>query len=786
MVTPLTHKLVRDVGRHKAQFIAVVVTIFLGVTLFAASYDSFQNLQASYENTFTEFRFANLTISGGDTTQIGADAQQTAGVESVQLRTVTDVPIRVGDVKMMGRIVGLPVDGQPQVNQIKVLEGSYLDPAHPEGILVEQHMADHFGLQPADTFEVLDTGHWRAVTVAGVISSPEYLWPAKSRQEIFVAPDDFGVIFGAEELVRDLSSAGPNETAVYYANGDPNDALDANLSAMARTLGATEIYTREEQPSNAGLSEDLKGFEEWSVFFPVLFLAAAAMAAYVMISRLVYSQRPQIGVMSANGFTRMQILRHYVGYGIWPGLAGAIPGAIVGVLLARVITTMYTGMLSIPVTLVRFYPATLLIGIMFGLVAAVIAALAPALVASRVRPAEAMRGETQGAKGRPSIAERLIPPIRRTPIMWRLPLRGIERNPRRTAYTILGVVLSLVLILVSWGMIDTVEHLLDRQFVEIQRQDATVHFTTPADTPAIVALQDVDGVARAESQLELPVSLSAGANHYDTVLYVLQADTEMHGFVSTSGEWIDLPAEGILAGKSVQGLLDVGVGDEIDVTIAPLGQTISLSIAGFVDEPLGTVAYMSHAQAEAIAGGPVPATAALIRYAPGTGYTEIRSSLTALDNVAAFEDAKAIYTLAQSFMTLFYAFVGVMLAFGAAMSFALIFNSMSVNIAERRREIATLLAVGMERRSISQLITAENMLVALLGIPLGLVAGYFIAQAAMASFTSDLFSFDLYIKPMTYVWSALAILAVALISQWPGLRAIRNVNIPEIVKERSE
>jgi putative ABC transport system permease protein len=786
VVTPLTHKLVRDVGRHKAQFIAVVVTIFLGVTLFAASYDSFQNLKASYENTFTEFRFANLTISGGDTTQIGADAQQTAGVESVQLRTVTDVPIRVGDVKMLGRMVGLPVDGQPQVNQIKVLEGGYLDPERPEAILVEQHMADHFGLRPGDPFEVLDTGRWRAVTVAGVISSPEYLWPAKSRQEIFVAPDDFGVIFGAEELARDLSSAGPNEAVVYYANGDPSDALDANLSAMARTLGATEIYTRAEQPSNAGLSEDLKGFEEWSVFFPVLFLAAAAMAAYVMISRLVYSQRPQIGVMSANGFTRMQILRHYVGYGIWPGLVGAIPGAIVGVLLARVITTMYAGMLSIPVTLVRFYPATLLTGIMFGLVAAVIAALAPALVASRVRPAEAMRGETQGAKGRPSIVERLIPPIRRTPIMWRLPMRGIERNPRRTAYTILGVVLSLVLILVSWGMIDTVQHLLDRQFVAIQRQDATIHFTTPADTPTIVALQDVDGVARAESQLELPISLAAGANHYDTVLYVLQADTEMHGFVSTSGDWIDLPAEGILVGKSVQGLLDVGVGDEIDVTIAPLGQTISVQIAGFVDEPLGTVAYMSHAQAEAITGGPVPATAALIRYAPGTSYTEIRSNLTALDNVAAFQDAKAIYNLAQSFMTLFYAFVGVMLAFGAAMSFALIFNSMSVNIAERRREIATLLAVGMERRSISQLITAENMLVALLGIPLGLVAGYFVAQAAMASFTSDLFSFDLYVKPMTYVWSALAILAVALISQWPGLRAIRNVNIPEIVKERSE
>ena len=67
MVSPLTRKLGRDAARSKAQFIAVAVTMFLGVTLFAASYDSYQNLQASYSATHTEFRFANLTIGGGDT-----------------------------------------------------------------------------------------------------------------------------------------------------------------------------------------------------------------------------------------------------------------------------------------------------------------------------------------------------------------------------------------------------------------------------------------------------------------------------------------------------------------------------------------------------------------------------------------------------------------------------------------------------------------------------------------------------------------------------------------------
>ncbi len=163
----------------------------------------------------------------------------------------------------------------------------------------------------------------------------------------------------------------------------------------------------------------------------------------------------------------------------------------------------------------------------------------------------------------------------------------------------------------------------------------------------------------------------------------------------------------------------------------------------------------------------------------------LRNTITELPQVAAFEDANVLYEMMQSFMVLFYAFVGVMLVFGAAMAFALIFNAMSVNIAERTREVATLLAVGTDRRSISRYITTENLLVTAMGIPIGLVVGYYAAKTAMASFSSDLFAFDLYVRPTTFVWASLAIMVVALISQVPGLRAIRRISIPKIVKERS-
>jgi putative ABC transport system permease protein len=783
-VRPLSRKLWRDLRRHRAQFLAVTLTVFLGVMVFAASYDSFQNLQTSYDRTAVEFRFANLTAAGGDVATFAAEAAATPGVAAVQERTVADPPLRVADGKLLGRVVGLPADTQPLVNQVKVLRGSYLDPGRTDAVLVEEHLAEHFGLGPGSTLQAYDGRRWLTLNVVGVASSPEYIWPARDRQDLLTSPDNFGVVFAPEVLVRTMAP-GPNQVVLYYQGGVEDPVLSGSLSGRARGLGFTSVYTRADQPSNAALSEDIRGFEEMALFFPVLFIAAASLAAYVMISRLVHAQRPHIGVLRANGFSRAAVLRHYLGYGALPGLAGSVPGAIAGVLLAGLITRLYTGMLSVPVTVIRFHPPTLVAGVAIGVVATSLAALAPALFASRVQPAEAMRGETPGGRGRVSLAERLLPPLRRFPIRWRMVLRGIERNPRRTIYTALGVVLSLVLVLVSWGMIDTIEHLLGVQFREIQRQDASVYFEGPVGTAQVAALEAVPGVAAAEPALEMPASLALGGRHYDTTLIVLERETAMHRFRGVEGTWLELPGAGMLAGQGLEGVLGAEPGDVLTVQVPGLAGALSVPLDGFVDEPLGTLAYLSRQAAEAALGTALPATSALVRYAPGADPAAVRAAVTDLPGVAAFEDANALYDTMQRYMVLFYGFVGVMLAFGGAMAFALIFNAMTVNISERSREVATLLAVGTRRRTVSLLITVENLAVTLIGIPIGLVAGYWVSSLAMATFQSDMFAFTLYLRPSTLALSALAVVLVALLSGWPGLRALRRLDIPAILKERS-
>jgi putative ABC transport system permease protein len=781
-------KLRRDLRRQWGQFGAIALTIFLGVTLFGASYDAFRNLDASYRQAYEDFRLANLTVTGGRTGRIAGEARASNGVESVTSRVQADVPLQVGATKLLGRVVGMPADGQPSVGMVAIEQGTYLDPARPNGVLVEQHMAENFELAPGDMLRARGPdGSPLRVEVVGIAASPEYFWPARSRQDILPAPDDFGVIFAPEPLAAGLAGLErPNQALVYYDGGSDNGALTERLTRRAQRAGASEVLPRDLQPSNSALQEDVKSFEELAVMFPLLFLTAAALATGVLMRRLVTAQRPIIGMLRAAGYDRGQIIRHYLLYGVVCGLVGASLGALAGALLAGEVTKLYTQELSIPVSLAELHPTTPLLGLAFGLLTGIFAAGPPAALAARTPPAEAMRRFAPTASGGRSTIERLLPPLERLPVRWRMTLRSIGRNRRRTLSTALGVVLALILILVSWGMVDTAQILVDRQFKQIERQDAQLFLDRSVSDAELERIATTEGVARAEPALQVPASLSANGRRYQTTLIALEPDTQMHEFLAAGGGTLSLPSRGLLAGQALGGELDVGTGDQLLVSIPGTRVRAEAPVAGFVSEPLGTYAYASLGAARAVAGPRAGAgNSALVSFAPGVDRDRMRSRLSDLPGVVAYEDSQALLDTVDQYLGLYYAFVGVMLVFGGAMAFALMFNSMNANISERSVELATLRAAGTPFRTLARTITAENVLVTLLGVAPGLIAGYVVADLFLGSFSSDQFNFDLQMRTSTLVLSSVAILIVALLSQIPGLRAVRRIDVAEIVRERA-
>jgi putative ABC transport system permease protein len=775
----------RDLRRRLPQFAAIAVTVLVGVVLFISSYEAYQNLSASYDRTYARLRFADVTVTGGSPRQVAAAVRHTRGVAAVTTRTQGDLPLRIGGDKLLGRVVGLPAGAQPAVDRVDVTSGRSLAPGDLAGVLVERHAAQTFKLSPGDRLRAFDGSAWHTVTVRGIVDSAEYLWPARDRQNALNDPHSFAVIFAPETTARSLAGTNAvSQTLVRFTDDARGSGTTRRVTADLRAAGAVDVTPRSEQPSVATLHEDLVGFQELGLTFPLLFLAAAAVAAYVLISRLVLSERKVIATFLAAGAPRRLVVRHYLSHGILANSAGAIAGLALGALATDAVTRAYTGTLKVPDTVVEHRWPVAVVGLSFGLLVGLIGGLAPALAASREAPAEAMRGDG-GTLKPPGPWSRAIARARRIPVVARLALRELTRSRRRTLATMTGTVLSLVLVLASIGMMTSMTSLMNVQYGTVQKEDATVTVDIRA-AGLESSLRAVPEVTRIEPVTVVPVTVSAHGHSYATSLTGYRRDTTMHGFRAPSGATTHLPAQGVLAGKAITGGLHVRVGDTLTVT-SPAGGSRKATLAGLLDEPLGTFVYATDTTTRALTG--VDANSYQLRFAHGStthARDAARATISNIDGVVAYTDAKALQHQFDKYLGLFWLFVGVMLVLGAILALTVIYVTMTVNVAERTGELATLRAAGVPLRRIASVLATENLTASLIAVPLGLAAGAATAWAALQSFSSDMFQIELTLGWGTLLSAVVAVLAASLLSQIPAVRMIRGLDIARVVRERAQ
>jgi len=782
----LARKRRRDVARQKWQFIAVLVAVVLGVGLFVGSYNAYLNLSASLEASYARLGMADMTVTGAKQGFVDS-AARIDGVSKVVARRQADVPFKVGDHTFVGRVVGYPASEPPALNRVDVDDGTGLDPDRPSGVLAEKNTAKEFDLAVGD--EMTIAGH--KAEIVGIATSPEYFWPARDRQSVVTPPKSFGVVFANERLLDRLDHAAVvDQVLLGYQDGVDTEKVDESVSSAAREAGASDVQTLADQPSNATINEEIDGLRAISIGLPLLFLAAAGLAIYVVVTRLVLSQGGVIGTLRASGFSSRAMSSHYRGYGLGVGLVGSALGAVLGSLLARGLTAIYTAIFGIPDLVARFHLPTELLALAFGAVAGLLAALPAARRVAHLAPAEAMRGDVPLAAGSRSLLERIVPPLRRAPVRWRMSLRGVERNKRRSASMVAGVVLAMILIITSWGLLDTMVVAIDRQFNEIAREDATVVFGSPVGREQVDAVAAVDGVHVAEPVIGLHATVRSDDGTFTTLLEAYVDDTMVHGFDQP------LPSSGVMLGRAMEDLLHIHEGDNVSIDLPSLDGAVTLhtTVAGFVDEPLGTVAYMRRQTLIDSLGaeGVSPDTLAQ----PGFTHVEavfddgadaqtVISDIKALDDVAVVTDASEVRDRVAQTQTFFYVLVGLMLVFGGAIAFALIFNIILVNVAERTGEFASMRANGLTHRRVAALIVGETALLTTIGIIPGLLAGWAAAVAFTNSFSTEQLPISADIRWFVFVGTAIAMFLVAGLSLLPALRSLKRVDVGRIIRERA-
>lgn len=779
MSSVLLRKLRRDLWRQRGQFAAVVVVLAIGVTVFIAATDAYRNLRDSFDEAYARQRLPDVVLAGPGAGQLADRVLALPGDPVVQARSQADVGGRIGDHTLLVRVVGVPDGGQPAVASLAVRSGRLPGPGE---VLVEQHLADHFALAPGDTVDLQGTQGWRTVTVSGTGLSTEYFWPARSQQEIMTTAEQFGVVFAPDATVHGLGGTTQDQLAVYARDRDGAGALVPAARDLAATAGVVAT-AREDQPSYTALDQDVRAFGEFARFLPALFLVAGTVGAFILLSRLVHAQRAVIGTLAANGVAARTLRRHYLGYGLAAGVLAVLPGIAGGYWLGAWFTTLYTDALGLPLSVTSLHVQSLVIGAGAGLLAAALAAWAPARAAARVAPAEAMRVAPAG-HGRRSLVERVVPPVRRLPARWRMVVRGLGRNRRRTLFTVVGVALPLSLVMVFAGLRDTVGEVLDRQFTQVELADGQLYAAPDGAARAIAAARADEAVAVVEPFARTQAALTVGDRRYDTLLIALPVEVSLHRFLGRDGATLTLSDDGgLLLGEGLRRLLDVDVGDRVVVAL-PDGTRLTERVAGFADEPMTPVAYTSLAHLDAVAGRPTT-NGALVGLTAGADREDAAHRLGALPGAAAYFDNAQAEAQMRSTFDLMDVLLAVMLAFAVVMAGALLFNAMSANLSERTVELGTLNAAGIGRGTLARLVATENLLLSLAATPVGLVAGYYLARWFMASYESEGYRWGLRLDPWTVVVVTAGVLVAAALSQLPALRSLRHIDIARIVRERS-
>ena len=780
-------KLVREILNAKGRFLAITLVVVIGVTIFVASSMSYRNLETSFEYTYEKLNFADFRVKSEKIPPyIVEKVKKVPGVKMVTPRVRKDLSFILPNEKhLVGRVIGIP-DQRPLVDDLMVKEGRFFEDGESMVCIAESHFAKFYDLHPGDVMTYSDKGVDVPVKIIGIAGNPEYLMLAGEKGDFspMLSATAMAILWMPVADVQAMAEMPGEYNQVLFKVNNPGN-MEPQIAAvedMMKNTDIKEVSTQEEHLGNQMLKRDLEGFKSFALFFPLLFLAIACFSIYILLSRLVYVQRPFIGVMRATGYTKKQILAHYLSFALIIGILGALFGSVAGYMLSYLITGAYAGTIGIPLVSIKTYWLVILQGVSLSIIFCAFAGIMPAFRSSRIDPAKAMRGDMLEQTFHLPLLEKVFPPLSRVPLFLKLPFRNMFRNLRRTVFTILGLVFSIMLVLAFLGSLDSADNAMDRAFNANYRFDIAAIFLEGRDVATIDRIRRIPGVEGVEPTVAYSAKIHWDGDSADTVMTGLLPDTSMRKFYTPDHQEVKVEDRHVLLNEWYHKKKGLEVGQT--VTVSTSWRTKKFIVGQFIEEQMGNVIYLPHEDArELMAYGQMSRGGFYVKVRPGY-YQEVRSDLEEIPGMAALVDLKEIKREIDHFINLMHIIVSVMLIFALIMAFTLTFNTITINILEREREIATIRTIGTQSWKISAMITLENVIYGLFSIIPGFILGVWVGKYAMGLQQTDYFSISFVVYGSSFLVVAIGIMVILLVCQVPSLRYVKKVELAKATKER--
>lgn len=778
-------KLARDLWSMRGQAMAIALVLAAGTATFVLSSGVHRSLAETRDAYYERNRFADVFVDMTRAPSAVVDRVAAApGVGRVQgaIRqyATLDLPGRPAPVRALLQSVG-PKD---ELNRLFIRTGRLPAPDRPAEVVIDEAFAKANGLGPGARIDAVIHGVRQTLRVVGTGTAPDYIYVLAPGDLI---PDEtrFGVIWmGLAALAAATDRVGAiNSLSLTLDRGASEADVIRRVDVLLTPYGGGGAYGRKDQVSHAFVENELSQLRAMSRVIPPVFLLVSTFLVYVVLMRLIQTERAPIGLFKAFGYSNGAIGWHYMKFPLAIALAAILLGWIGGVWMGRAMTVLYADYYRFPFLTYRVAPDVLLTSGALALASAALGGLGGLRGALRLTPAVAMAPPAPPVY-RAGLVERLGRAAGFTPVGHMI-ARHIARWPGRSAATVLGVALSIGLLFATVQFLDASRTMLDTYFYRTQRQDMTVSFVEARNEDVLYALADTEGVLRVEPVRGLAVVMTHGLRRERVAIEGARPGGRLSARIDADGSEVPLPPDGLMLSRQLARKLAARPGDRVEIQMLGGRRSSSiLPVTRIIDEFVGERAYASSATIDAIARDGAPVGAALLRIDPADreGILAALKDMPMVLGVAERDAALARFEqmIDRNIVTMLTFYI----SFASAIAVGVVYNSARILFSERAHELATLRVLGYFRSETAVVLLGELGLLTALAAPIGCVIGYGLGQLMTALFSSDLFRLPFAPARASYGWSVVAILIAASLSALVVARRVLGLDMVRVLKAR--
>ncbi len=592
---------------------------------------------------------------------------------------------------------------------------------------------------------------------------------------------------GEEEFQAEYEEAQPELEDARQQIEDGQKELD--------DLEVPEWYVldRDMISSCVSFGQDAERMQNLGEVFPVMFFLVAALVSLTAMTRMVEEQRLQIGTLKALGYKDGTIAVKYFSYAMLATVSGSVCGILIGekflpYVIMDAYGMLYTGLPE------YFTPLNWDQGALALLAAAAstgIATLAACFRELRSKPAELMRPEAPKS-GKRVFLERITPLWKRLNFTYKSTLRNLIRYKKRFFMTIIGIGGCMALMLVGYGLEDSITEIAKRQYVEIFTYDASVTLNTKDSLEARKAFQEkaetYEGVTATEEVYMMNVDLKNGDTTRNAYIFVPQDVGKVSDFLvlrdRTSHQLYDYPEEGVALAEKTAKMLGVSVGDTIQIQEDEEEEPVTVEVTRIVENYVQHYAFLAPDTYEELFGEEPDYNCLYVNYEDNSQAYEERLAQTLMQDDAC-SGVSFVNDLEQEIDDMLEALnivIYVLILSAGLLAFVVLYNLNSINITERQRELATLKVLGFYDTEVAMYVYRENIFLTIIGILVGAVMGAFLHQFIIQTVEVDLMMFGRIIGLRSYLLSGLLTLVFSVIVNGVMYFRLKKINMIESLK----